>query len=43
MKYEEEDGFYYESVIKLSKIVGYWFFSQDATKEDIDNFVKQDG
>jgi hypothetical protein len=42
-KYEEEDGFYYESVIKLSKIVGYWFFSQDATKEDIDNFVKQDG
>jgi len=42
-KYEEEDGFYYDAVIKLSKIVGYWFFSQDATSDDIDKFVKQDG
>jgi len=42
-KYEEEDGFYYDAVIKLSKIIGYWFFSQDATSDDIDKFVKQDG
>jgi len=42
-KYEEEGGFYYDAVIKLSKIIGYWFFSQDATSDDIDKFVKQDG
>lgn len=41
-KYEEEEGFNSEVVSKLSKIVGYWFYAQSATKENIDEFIKDD-
>lgn len=41
-KYEEEDGFNSKVVSKLSKIVGYWFYAQSATKENIDEFIKED-
>ncbi len=42
-KYEEEEGFNSEVVSKLSKIVGYWFYAQSATKENIGEFIKDDG
>lgn len=39
-KFESEKGFDYEVVSKVSKIVGYWFYSQESTKEDIDKFIE---
>lgn len=39
-KFESEKGFDFDVVSKVAKIVGYWFYSQEATKEDIDKFIK---
>jgi hypothetical protein len=41
-KYELEEGFDFEVVAKLSKIIGYWFYAQDSSKENIDKFVDGD-
>lgn len=41
-KYELEEGFDFEVVTKLSKIIGYWFYAQDSSKENIDKFVDGD-
>jgi len=41
-KFESGKGFDYEVVSKFSKIIGYWFYSQESTKEDIDKFIESD-
>lgn len=40
-KYESEEGFDFEVVSKLSKIVGYWFYAQESSKESIDKFIEE--
>jgi len=42
---KDEDGEDYEKEIleKLMKSVSYWFYNQDATQKDIDQFIKSDG
>jgi len=42
-KYESEKGFDFDVVSKVSKIIGYWFYAQESSKEDIDAFIKDDG
>jgi hypothetical protein len=42
-KYESENGFDFDVVSKVSKIIGYWFYAQESSKEDIDAFIKDDG
>jgi len=42
-KYEDEENVDFEVVNKLSKIVGYWFYSQYSTKKDIEDFLKENG
>jgi seryl-tRNA synthetase len=41
-KYDTEEGFDFEVVSKISKVVGYWFYSQESSPEDIDKFIKKD-
>ena len=41
-KYELEEGFDFEVVSKLSKVVGFWFYSQDSSQESIAKFVEED-
>jgi hypothetical protein len=42
-KFESEKGFDFDVVSKVSKIIGYWFYSQDSTKKDIEKFIASDG
>lgn len=42
-KFESDDDLEVEIVTKLSKIVGYWFYSQSSTQKDIEKFLKEDG
>ena len=42
-KYEDEENVDFEVVNKLSKIIGYWFYSQYSTKKDIEDFLKENG
>tara|TARA_R110000868_G_scaffold342810_3_gene603712 strand:+ start:2295 stop:3026 length:732 start_codon:yes stop_codon:yes gene_type:complete len=42
-KYESEKGFDFDVVTKISKIIGYWFYSQESSKEDLDKLLKEDG
>ena len=41
-KFESEDKIEKEIVTKLSKVVGYWFYSQSSTKKEIEKFLKED-
>ena len=41
-KYEAEEGFDFEAVTTLSRVVGYWFYNQQATQEDINKFLEAD-
>jgi len=42
-KYELNEGFDFDVVSKVSKIIGYWFYAQESTKEDIEKFIEDDG
>jgi len=42
-KYEEEEGFEFEATSKICRAIGYWFYNQNATKEDLEEFIKNDG
>ena len=41
-KFDTEEGFDFDVVSKVSKVVGFWFYAQDSSKEQIDEFIKQD-
>ena len=41
-KYDTEEGFDFDVVSKISKIVGYWFYAQESSPEQIDKFIKRD-
>lgn len=41
-KYEKDESFESEATSKICKVVGYWFYNQDADKEAIEKFIKQD-
>ena len=41
-KFDSEEGFDFDVVSKVSKVVGFWFYAQDSSKEQIDEFIKQD-
>tara|TARA_R110000772_G_scaffold115621_15_gene220504 strand:+ start:1210 stop:1944 length:735 start_codon:yes stop_codon:yes gene_type:complete len=42
-KYESEKGFDFDVVTKISKIIGYWFYAQGSSKEDLEKFISDDG
>ena len=42
-KYEEEEGFEFEATSKICRAIGYWFYNQTATKENLEEFIKNDG
>ena len=37
-----EEGFDFEVVSKFSKAIGYWFYAQESSPEQIDKFFKKD-
>jgi predicted nucleic acid-binding Zn-ribbon protein len=41
-KYDTEEGFDFDVVSKISKVVGYWFYAQESSPEQIDKFIKRD-
>ena len=41
-KYDTEEGFDFEVVSKFSKAIGYWFYAQESSPEQIDKFIKKD-
>lgn len=41
-KYESDDLFDVEAAATLSRAVGFWFYSQDASQDDIEKFVVND-
>ena len=41
-KFENEENVDFDIVNKLSKIIGFWFYSQSSTKKDIKEFLKED-
>ena len=42
-KYEQEEGFEFEATSKICRTIGYWFYNQEATKEQLDLFIESDG
>lgn len=42
-KYEQDEGFEFEATSKICRIIGYWFYNQEATKEQLDRFIESDG
>lgn len=40
---EEEESFEFEATSKICRVIGYWFYNQGATKEKLDEFIKNDG
>ena len=41
-KFDNEENVDFDIVNKLSKIIGFWFYSQSSTKKDIKEFLKED-
>ena len=41
-KYEVEESFESEATSRICKVVGYWFYNQNADKKAIEEFIKED-
>ena len=42
-KFEEEDeGFGFQATSKICRVIGFWFYNQAASKEMLDEFMKDD-
>ena len=41
-KYEVEESFESEATSRICKVVGYWFYNQNAYKKAIEEFIKED-
>ena len=41
-KYEEDESFESEATSTICKVVGYWFYNQEADKQSIEEFIDRD-